>query len=362
MGFRFDPVRSLGLAAALTVATGAVSSAAVPKPTAAQLAAYRNMALRYHIVAPLKAPFVHRSLDARTFAAVLSSKKTVTAASQVFVSDAADGFVFGFNPTTGALTTANDGFETPVGITVDKSGNLWVVDAQADTISELKPPYTGSPSLTLSDPGFIPTDVAVDPVSGVVAVTNVSTTGGGYGSVRFYKAGATTPTRTILGGTFVAGGFTNFAYCAFDGNGNLFLDGFGTGGGSDIGVVQGELTAFSILELYPIGFPGGVAVFKGTYGDDVAVLDPSDQFVFSFTSPVSSPSFIPFGLAAVTPETSIGLAFNTGATKVWTAGIEATLPPGFVEATEYPEGTTQLYQFNHFVFPFVVAYYPPAIP
>ncbi|MGA1975947.1 MAG: hypothetical protein ABSG92_09965, partial [Conexivisphaerales archaeon] len=65
------------------------------------------------------------------------------------------------NPGSPVLTISNSIAE-PSAVTFDKSGNLWVADAQTGEVFEFTPPYTGAPALTISNSLAEPFDVTFD--------------------------------------------------------------------------------------------------------------------------------------------------------------------------------------------------------
>lgn len=94
---------------------------------------------------------------------------------------------------------------------------MYVANLDSDNILVFAPPYTGTPQIISDEPGASPLDVAVD-ANGNFAVTNLATASGN-GDVALYAAGATSPTSIIS-----SPNFQQPRYCAFDNDGNLFLD------------------------------------------------------------------------------------------------------------------------------------------
>jgi DNA-binding beta-propeller fold protein YncE len=97
-------------------------------------------------------------------------------------------FKVGRNTVVGMIT----GLTHPVGIAVDKSGNVFIADRSGHVFEYAK----GGTTLlkTFDDPGFNPEDVAVDSDGTLYVVANLS---GGVGHVAVYSGGSTTPTRII---------------------------------------------------------------------------------------------------------------------------------------------------------------------
>jgi hypothetical protein len=175
------------------------------------------------------------------------------------------------------------GFMSPSGLATDTSGNLYVANEGAANILVYAPPYTGTPT-TLNDPGQLPVDVAVDN-HGNVAVCNLYSTSYGPGSVSFYAAGSTNPTSTISS-ALVA----EIYFCAFDANGNLYLDGVDYGYYQVIaGEIAGGINGTAITALTTgntINYPGGVQV---TTGGQIAIMDQGPgPAIYTYNPPVSS--------------------------------------------------------------------------
>jgi sugar lactone lactonase YvrE len=155
----------------------------------------------------------------------------------------------------------------PEGVAVDARHNLYVVNAAGPNVLVYDPPYNGV-AKTLSDAGNVPVGVAVDR-NGNVAVTSVGSPSIGPGGIVFYSKGATSPTNTIAANGTFAGDF----YCAFDANGNLYLDSENGSGPFEAGEVVGGITGTSVTPLTTanlVRFPGGMQVTKS---GRIAILD-----------------------------------------------------------------------------------------
>ncbi len=124
-----------------------------------------------------------------------------------FISDIANNVVYIVNP-QGVVTATLTGFSSPDGMSVDKAGNLYVVNNAAANVFEFAPPYNGAPTV-INDPGQYPVMVAVDG-NGNLAVSSGVNTSGGPGDVALYTAGATSPTNTLTDSSLFP------FFCAFD--------------------------------------------------------------------------------------------------------------------------------------------------
>jgi hypothetical protein len=97
-------------------------------------------------------------------------------------------FKVGRNKVVGMIT----GLASPVGVGVDKSGNVFIADRSGHVFEYAK----GGTTLlkTLDDPGFSPEDVVVASDGTVFVASNLS---GSFGHVAVYGGGSTTPTRIL---------------------------------------------------------------------------------------------------------------------------------------------------------------------
>ena len=116
--------------------------------------------------------------------------------------------------------------EYPVGLCSDAAGNVFVPTAGSVSQSYIYEYAHGGtqPIATLSDPGYA-NGCALDPVSGNLAVTNYLSTGGSqtsYGDVAIFPHAEGTPS------TYFDPEISFYNYCAYDGSGNLYVDGYDT--------------------------------------------------------------------------------------------------------------------------------------
>jgi hypothetical protein len=111
------------------------------------------------------------------------------------------------------------GFADPVGDCTEKRGNVYITDFTANTIVEYAHGGT-RPIKALSVPGYHPFACAVDPHSGNLAVTDAGSYASGVGAnVAIYPKATGTPK------TYTEPEIAGYAYCTYDGSGNLFVDG-----------------------------------------------------------------------------------------------------------------------------------------
>ncbi len=249
---------------------------------------------------------------------------------QVFVSAGSDftqTVVYILNA-AGTITSTLTGFGFPNGMAVDHSGNLYVADTGSDHVLEFAPPYTGTP-MTIHDPNQNPVDVAVDS-GGNLAVTNAAQGGGPGGSVSLYTAGSTYPTNVISSPDFQFP-----AFCAFDKNGNLLLDGSSNAGKPIVeGILHGvhgtsltTLTTANSLEQ-----PGGIGI--STSGN-IAIQDVGASAIYTYAAPRGTNLGSPVSTTPLTGgSVSLDFAFVPGSTLVLTAGAY----PNVVQLFKYPLG------------------------
>jgi hypothetical protein len=107
-------------------------------------------------------------------------------------------------------------FDSPQGLCSDKDGNVWVADPGYGNL--LKYVHAGTKiAATLNDYGEYPINCSVDERSGDLAVANLNTASGNAGSISIYRHAKGNPT--------IIPAFPKTYYTAYDGKGNLFVDG-----------------------------------------------------------------------------------------------------------------------------------------
>jgi hypothetical protein len=145
-----------------------------------------------------------------------------------------------------------NGFQAPAGVCADPAGDVWIVESASSRIVEYA--HGGKkPKATLTDSGALDLlGCSVDSTTGNLAVTDLGGPSGG-GGVWIYTDAKGSPKEY----THPA---VQFAYfCAYDDEGNLFVDGLGRSYGFAFAeLVSGGGALERITLSQGIGFPGGV--------------------------------------------------------------------------------------------------------
>jgi hypothetical protein len=276
----------------------------------------------------------------------ISNKPTATASfmdpdaagkSLIFVSDAANGVIdiytkAGKNQkSVGQIT----GLTEPQGITTDKNGDLYVANTNSSNVLVYAPPYTAQPTLTITDAGEFPADVAVSS-AGIVAVTNICNAPTcllSTGNVAIYAKGATKSCATVSDPVF---NFARIMFAAYDKSGDLYIDGLNSGYQTTFGLVEGGCGATSITYLnsvYTVGFPGGIQIDKA---GRIAFADPVRQQVVTFDPPVNDAFGEPVTTTPLTGAISpLGFALLASGSDLYVADSGG---PGLAEEYPYTAG------------------------
>ncbi len=134
-----------------------------------------------------------------------------TTGSLLYVSDDVLSEVYVLTYPQGKLAGILTGFDTPVGECVDATGNVWIANQSSSELLEYA--HGGTvPIATLSEPGEYPNSCAVDQSSGDLAVANQN-------DVAIFAGAHGQPT------TYSDPDISQYYYCTYDANGNLFVDG-----------------------------------------------------------------------------------------------------------------------------------------
>ncbi|MGA9275219.1 MAG: hypothetical protein WBV67_17195 [Candidatus Cybelea sp.] len=195
----------------------------------------------------------------------------------LYITNANDGTVFVYSYPKGTMEGELTGFEEPYGDCTDKTGDVWIVDDEASTVTEYA--HGGStPIRTLNDSGEYPAGCSVDPTTGNLAVTNYETFSRGQGSVSIYRKAKGKP--KLYSDASISRGW----FCSYDTSGNLFVDGdqSGSSGFQLAELPHGSSTFTNIGINQTITVAGGVQ-WDGKY---VAVADengPGNGVIYQFS-------------------------------------------------------------------------------
>lgn len=167
----------------------------------------------------------------------------------LYISDIGAERVDVFSYPSGKRIGKLTGFREPSGLCSDAKGDVFVTDSYANEVLEFA--HGGTKPIAKLEAGAYPTSCAVDPKTGNLAVTNWTAPGAhGYLEI-FQNASGKPATVEALYRTF---------YCTYDGSGNLFVDGFASGGEAGFGEVAKGTTSFTLININgTIGWPGGMA-------------------------------------------------------------------------------------------------------
>ncbi|MGB8518543.1 MAG: hypothetical protein WCD38_00090, partial [Candidatus Tumulicola sp.] len=129
--------------------------------------------------------------------------------------------VYTYSDTQTELVTTLTGFDEPTGECVDKSGNVFITDRS----HIYKYAHGGTkPIATLQDVYGGALSCSINAATGDLAVTNEYNDSGDAGSVLIYPK-AKMPPAEYTGLTL-----DHPSYCAYDGKGNLYIDGYSSNG------------------------------------------------------------------------------------------------------------------------------------
>ena len=169
----------------------------------------------------------------------------------IYVSSPLTNDVYAYSYSTHQLMGTLTGFQSPYGLCVDKSGDVWVANDGASQLLEYA--HGGSsPIATLADTGEYPEGCAVDPTTGNLAVANFSSTTGN-GNVAVYAAAKGSPQ------IYTDPSIANYRFCGYDAKGNLFVDGANSSSVFAFAeLAKGGSALTNIPVKQTIEWPGGV--------------------------------------------------------------------------------------------------------
>lgn len=138
--------------------------------------------------------------------------------SLLYITDVGTNKVYVYSYPRGTLLQTLTGFNSPVRDCSDASGNVYITNTESEEILEFA--HAGEqPIATFGDPGYLPWDCSVDPTTGALAATAYGTGRFNTGSVAIFTGSAGKPK------IYHAHGVQAYLFCAYDTQGNLFVDG-----------------------------------------------------------------------------------------------------------------------------------------
>lgn len=153
----------------------------------------------------------------------------------------------------------SEGIFDPQGLCVDEARDVWIVNFGSSQIVEYAHGGT-SPIATLSDPNTGAFACSVDRISGDLAVSDLG------GHVAIYPSAQGSPT------IYSDPSIRDFYYCAYDNEGNLFVDG---SSGNLIAELPKGASTFNDITLSKSVGPGSLQ-WKKTYLAAASLPKPSD--------------------------------------------------------------------------------------
>jgi hypothetical protein len=264
----------------------------------------------------------------------------------LYASDWNKGEIFIFTYPAGTLVGTIADNQYPLGLCSDLKGNVWVTNFGGGINQLVEYAHGGTtPIATLDDPGEEPRSCSVDPITGNLAVAN-----GGRGNVAIYAKASGTPQ------SYDPGLVYPFA-CAYDGNGNLFVDGYHLHGQANFALSELPVggAAFERIRFKDkiAGLPGNVQ-WDGTEhdGTDLAVGDyQSPNTIYTITVAKRRP----IGVLAATIVLQGPVVQPPDGVEFWIQGDRLVMPFGLhskinqIGFWTYPAGgshTKELYDFN----------------
>lgn len=253
----------------------------------------------------------------------------------LYISDYGSGRVNIYSYPQGKLVGSLSGFEQPQGVCSDAAGNVWIANTGTSEIVEFA--HGGTvPIGALENPGQNPADCSVNPKNGDLAVSSITTTTGGKGTVTIFNV--TDGTSKTIG----AKAFQSMYFLGYDNQGNLFVDGLHTGTlvFYYAEVRSGHATFEDInLRGATFRFPGGVQ-FDGT---SMAVGDQAGAAIYQTSG------------ATITGTTRLTGACDVGEFVIHVAKVVApNLCPsagGNVLFYKYPAGGSSTKNFRKLAYP-----------
>jgi hypothetical protein len=213
------------------------------------------------------------------------------------------------------------GLEWPGGLCVDKAQDVYVTDTRLDDIFEYRHGAL-TPFNAFGDPYGSPGACSVDPRNGDLAVVDVEELGGGeYGVVIYRKRNKTIE-------YYQSSNIYFYAYCTYDGNGDLYLDGT---------LFTGEWRLAELpaggKQFIPIAVPSKVSIAGGLEWDGAYLAIGSTDNTLLYRLAVAH--------SRATLKGVVHLDGNAGFSQFWLTNSRIIVPQGenlSVKYWRYPAG------------------------
>ena len=235
----------------------------------------------------------------------------------------------------------------------DIKGDLYVADLGNSRVQIYAAGLNGKPT-TLNGPGQFPTDVDSFANGAYVAVVNLVTTSYGPGSVTIYTQG-------VAGAPITDPSVNQMNFAAFDGHGNLYVDG-STHTAGFIGEIAGATNGGTKLTMLTtanrIAAPGGIQV---TNSGRIAILDQGSNVIYTYNPPVGGSLGVPVAVTKLGGQyASIPFVFTKDMKHVYTTNYN---DDNLVLEYAYPAGGKAVsYFYSEGSFPYAVAVIPTQLP
>jgi hypothetical protein len=182
-----------------------------------------------------------------------AAKATGRIYSSSYGANTVDYYLKGTGPHNRIAGALKGDFSNPGGLAIDNAGNIYVPNGNGQNIF-VYAKGSKSPTLTLQDPKYFPTDITVAPGDGTVYVANSGGFIGASGNVLVYPPGASNPVQTLNDGYFL-----HVEGVALDKSGSLFVTCNAGNGGNSGNVVEFPKNSSIGKNLHiHLGFAGGV--------------------------------------------------------------------------------------------------------
>ncbi len=218
------------------------------------------------------------------------------------------------------------GFTGASNLCSDSSGNVYVPNYGSHNILEYAH-GASSPFRQLKAPGENPYGCAVDPVTGDLAVANITSASSGPGDLLVYAKAKGKP-KAYHNPTFLG-----FNSCSYDDSGNLFVDGYGPSYEFRFAELRnGKSVLDSVAVLQFINNPGGV-LWDGKY---ITVGDATDGWIYEIS--VSGKTGKIKGSTLLKHSANVFQYWFYGKSVIATNIRSFSNPSGFLGVWKYPGG------------------------